>query len=249
MNDMIEPPPSVFLPRPTSTADLAVALAAVRQTDSERRVGNIVLAVSGWLVAAAMVVPLGYCLSIIKNRPVPQDRIYTALIHDDHTIEPAKPIEDMTVTERENTITQFMGDYVDYRVSYDAEHIKRNYDRTRFTTMGDAQKEYIALMTTDPDRPTETLGLNGERRVGDVTVSRVGGIVGEEAGAFEVLYTVKIKPKQGQWLQDLHRRARISFTTSKNMPAEIARRIDPLKLVTTRWSDHDAAYTETGASK
>jgi type IV secretory pathway component VirB8 len=251
MNDMVADgspapvPSSVFVPREEQSAVLAAALATVRQTEGERRWSVALGRLSGWLVAATMVVPLGYTLSILKNRPVPQEKIWVAIMHSDGSTEAAKPIEDLTPSEREAAICQFMYDYVFYRVSYTWENIQRNYDRTRFVTYGDAQKEYVATMNEAPDRPTATLGKTGEKRVSDVTVSRTGPF------AFEATYTLSIKNKEGVWLNDMKRRVLMSYGTFEGIPAEVARRLDPLKLVTTRWDDHPAVFdpTKTGGKQ
>jgi type IV secretory pathway component VirB8 len=248
MNDMptefaedTAPPLSSTVPQPDDVAMLAAALAAVRNTEGERRWTSVLANLSGWLVAAAMVVPLAITLTILKNRPEPKDRIWVSIIHSDGTSEAAKPIENMTQTERENAVTAFVFNYVNYRMSYDVGHLQYNFDFVRFTTSpdGGAQDEYIDSMSKAPNRPTEWLGALGESRISDEQVSREG------ENAFEVTYTQKIRTKEGTWLPDHHRRARISYAVSPSMPAEIARRIDPLKLVVTRWDDHPATYDPT----
>ena len=233
------PPATVFVPREEQAAVIAAALAAVRNTEGERR-WNIALGrLSGWMVAALMVVPLGYTLSIIEHRPVPKDHIWVAIMHSDGTTEEAKPVEDISASENEAATTQFVFDYVDSRESYNWETVQRNYDRTRFVTVGEAQKEYIEAMTLHPDRPTETLGKTGERRVLVGDPSRVS------TDAFEVPYTLRIKTREGIWSPDIRRRVRISYATFAGLPAEVARRIDPLKLVVTRYDDRPATYDPT----
>ena len=245
MNDMLVdesdpvPPPAAFVPRPEQAAQLAAALAAVRMTEGERRWSNVVTQLSGWMVAALMVVPLGYSISLLKNRPMPQDHIWVAIQHSDGSTEPAKPIEDQTPSERENTITSFIYDYVDSRMSYDWEHLKRNYDRTKFMTAPGAQREYTDAMVNSPDRPTETMGKLGERRLSNIAPVRSGDT------SFEVTYTEMIRTKEGIWLPERNRRARISYATSTDMPTEIARRYDPLKLVVTRFYEFPANYDPT----
>jgi type IV secretory pathway component VirB8 len=193
------------------------------------------------MVAACMAVPVTYSLVILKNRPVPQDHIWVAIQHSDGSTEPAKPIENLTQTEREDAVSTFIFSYVNYRKSYDVAHLQYNFDYVRFTTSPEngAQDEYIAEMSKSPNRPTEWLGTLGESRISDEQVSREGD------NAFEVTYTQKIKTKEGTWLPDHHRRVRISYATSPAMPPEIARRLDPLKLVVTRWDDHPATYDPT----
>ena len=41
---------------------------------------------------------------------------------------------------------------------------------------------------------------------------------------------------------EMRRRVDIAFGTFDGLPAEIARRLDPLKLVVVGWNDHPAAY-------
>jgi len=233
------PPPSGFVPPATQSAILAAALGAVRKTEGERRWTTVISQLSGWIVAAAMVVPLGYSLSILKNRPVPQDKIWVALMHSDGTTEAAKPVEDLTPSQREAAVSQFIFNYVEYRMGYDLSHYVYNFQRTLFMTAPVAQGELEAEMKTSPDRPTLTLGQIGERRISDVQPVRVA------SNAFDVTYTVRIRAKEGQWLPESRRRAHITYAISASMPAEVARRLDPLKLVVIRWEDHPATYDPT----
>lgn len=236
-----QPPP--FVPREDQAALIAAALAAVRKSEGARRWENVITNLSGWLVAATMIVPFGYTLAILKNRPVPQDRIWVSMMHSDGSTEPAKA--DLTPSEREAAISAFMFNYVDYRRSYDFNHLKYNYDRARFTTAPEAQEELKTEMRDSPDSPFAQLGVMGERRISDITPSRTG------PDSFEVSYTERIKSKEGIWdLSPHHRRARITYAISVSMPAEIAHRLDPLRAVVTRFDDHPAAYDPaTGGQK
>jgi type IV secretory pathway component VirB8 len=235
------PPFSACVPQPDEAASLAIALAAVRKTEGERRWTSVMSHMSGWLAAACMAAPLSYSLWILKNRPVPQPEIWVAMVHSDGTTDPAKPVGNMTQTERENATTAFVFNYVNYRKSYDVGHLQYNFDFVRFTTSpdGGAQDEFIAEMTKSDSRPTEWLGVLGESRISDEQVSREG------ENAFEVTYTQRIRTKEGSWLPDHRRRVRLSYAVSPSMPPEIARRLDPLKLVVTRWDDHPATYDPT----
>jgi hypothetical protein len=225
------PPDTVFVPRDEQASILAAALGSVRMTEGERRWGVAIGRLSGWLVAAVMVVPLGYTLAILRNRPVPQDRIFVSIMHSDGTTEAAKPIEDLTPSEHEAAVTEFVFNYVDYRISYTWEDIQRNYDRTRFTTLGDAQTEYVKSMTEGPEQPTMMLGKLGERR---------------GPNAFEASYTLRIKAPDGRgWLPDMPRRVQISLAQFPGLPAEVARRLDPLKMVVIRWDERPARFDPT----
>lgn len=232
-------PANALVPREEQAAILAAALAAVRNTEGERRWNIAIGRMSGWLVAAMMAVPLGYTLSIIKNRPLPKDHIWVSIMHSDGTTEEAKPIEDLTPSEHDAAVSQFIFEYVENRVSYTWESVQHTYDRTRFVTFGDAQKAYVEEMTIRPDRPTETLGKAGERRAENIEVTPTG------PHAYEVVYTLKMKTPEGVWLPDMRRRVEIAFGTFNGLPPEIARRLDPLKLVVIGWDDHPAAYNPT----
>lgn len=233
------PPPTVFVPRESQAAVIAAALAAVRNTEGERRWGIAIGRLSGWFVAAMMVVPLSYALSIIKNRPVPQDRIWVAIMHSDLSTEEAKPVEDITPSQKEAATAEFMFNYVDYRVSYSWETVQNNYDRTRYVTVGAEQKNYIDEMTERPERLTIKLGKYGEQRVKVGSPSRI------DDEAFEVPYTLQIKSKEGVWSREMSCRARISYTTLPSLPPEVARHYDPLKLVVTRYDPRPATPDPT----
>lgn len=230
---------NALVPREEQAAILAAALAAVRNTEGERRWNIAIGRLSGWFVAAAMVMPLCYCLSIIAKRPLPKDHIWVAIMHSDGSTEEAKPIEDLTASEHDAAVSQFIFEYVENRVAYSWENIQHSYDRTRFVTFGDAQKAYVEEMTISPDRPTESLGKVGERRAESIEVNPTG------PHAYEAVYTLKIKTKDGVWLPDMRRRVEIAFGTFNGLPPEIARRLDPLKLVVIGWNDHPAAYNPT----
>ena len=234
-----QPPEAGFVPREDQAALLAAAFTAVRKTEGERRWSNVITQLSGWLVAAAMVIPTGYTLAILKNRPVPQDRIWVSMMHSDGSTEPAKA--DLTPSEHEAAVSAFMFNYVDYRRSYDFSHLKYNYDRTRFMTAPEAQPELQNEMKDGPNAPFAVFGMLGERRVTiDSNPSRTG------PDSFEVTYTERLKSRDGVWETGVHhRRVRITYAPSASMPAEIAHRLDPLRLIVTRWDDHDAAYDPT----
>ena len=122
---------------------IAAALAAVRNTEGRAPMGNcdratIRLVRRGHDGGAARLCTL----SIIKNRPVPQDRIWVAIMHSDLVDRGSQASRGHDAfAERGSDSRVHVYNYVDYRVSYNWETVQNNYDRTRYVTVGAEQKK------------------------------------------------------------------------------------------------------------
>lgn len=228
------PPLAAFVPRDEQVKTLAVAMAAVRRAEVDRRFNLAAGAFAGWAAAALATGGLCFALSVLKNRPVPQDRMWVSVLHTDGTQEPTRLVADLTPTERTAIASKTVFDYVDWRVGYTWEAIRKNYDRVQAISVGDARTDYTKEMFENNDRPTLLLGERGSRSAEIGTVSQIG------PNAWEVVYTRKMRDRAGVLLPEQRRRVRMSTATLEGMPAPIAYRFSPLKLVVTKWDDQPA---------
>lgn len=217
---------------------IAAAMSAVRRTEGERKLGRIAALMSGWLVAAALTYPLIQMETIIRNRPVPHDRIWVSFV-DVHgmPIAEAKPAEDLDPSQRESVIMNFMTNYVTHRLQYTWEEQQHDYDWVRFTTYGPEQLKYINDMTISSGAPSKVLGKSGT-----INVTWTGTPYRTGPNSFDVLYKIQLMTKDGAVLPEQTRRATIAYSILDGMPAEIAHRLDPLKVVVTRWTTEPAEF-------
>lgn len=237
------PPTSILIPRDDGAEALAIALAAVHIIERERRWTDAIKFLGGWVVAACLVPPLIMAVHGLSNQRPPEDKIWIATIYSDGSApNPASPVQDQSPSEREGTIKKFMYDYVSYRKSYTFTDLRYNYDWVRFTTAGPEQARYMKSINDDEDRPTETLGKDGERRVSKQFANRIG------PDAFEVTYRQTSKGKDGLTKEET-RRVRITYNISKDMPAEVAHRLDPLKVVVVGWDDNPTQFPSPGEAQ
>lgn len=227
-------PENAFVPREDEASLLARAMAFVRKTEGERRWTTTLAMSSGWLAAMCMGGALAYSMTIIKNRPVPQDRPFISFINSDGVPQPAR--SNLTQQEALLVMQSFMRDYLRHRINYTWETVQGNYDWVRMVTFGDEQKAYTDMMQ-GPTGPFKTYAEGGTR-----TITWMG--TPEQTGQFVFLVPFKYqtKDKQGIVSPEISEVATVTFNRLNSLPIAIASDHDPLKIVVTRFQVDSASH-------
>jgi len=84
-----------YVPRGEKLTEMTRAIAAARGLERERRIRRLVTIGGGWVVAGMMSLIAAACLGVMWVRPVPQDRYYVAMMHDDGSYDAPRLREDL----------------------------------------------------------------------------------------------------------------------------------------------------------
>lgn len=236
------PPPSFVPQTEAERARLRVSVAVVQEGDRDRRLGLRISLLSPWITTAILAVALGYALSIIKNRPVAQDKVSIAILHENGAVDAPVMADAITPTQRELAITQFVYDYAHWRLEYTWEHALANLNNAKMTSSPGEQAAYLDFMLKSPQRPDVTLGKGGTASLDDsrVHVDRDG------PAAFVVLAARVVHLPNGIRKEE-HIRMVVSYTDAPKMPSSVAAKIDPLKILITRCTIGNAEFDPNAA--
>src|SRR3954465_744987 len=103
------------------------AIAAGRAFERGRRMRRRPPVGGGWAVAAMMTAVAAASLGVMWKRPVPQDRFYVSILHDNGTYEAPVVREDLPRSQRDLLFRHTVIQYVLGRENYSWESVNANY--------------------------------------------------------------------------------------------------------------------------
>jgi len=235
MSDMV-PAPGMAL-RGEALRDITNAVAAARGFDRERRVRRALNVGGGWAVAAMMTTVAAACLGVMWTRPVPQDRYYMAVLHDDGTYDAPVVREDLPRSRREMLFKHTVIKYVQGRENYSWEGVNANYRLVSAMSAPTERDRYQALMLDrrNVENPAVTYGEGANASTADVTAIQVHADPASP-NAVDAVFLVRITAPN-QPTRTVRKTARMTWMPAEDrIPAEIQQTYDPMGIAFTHYS-------------
>lgn len=213
------------------------AVAAARAFERERRLRRMVNVGGGWAVAAMITVVAAACLGVMWNRPVPQDRYYMAVLHDDGTYDAPTVREDLPRSRREMLFKHTVIQYVRGRENYSWEAVNANYRLVSAMSAPAERDRYQAFMLDrrNPENPGVIYGEGAGAGTADVTAIQVHADPASP-NAVDAVFMLKITaPNQPP--RTIRKTARMTWMPAEDrIPAEIQQTYDPMGIAFTHYS-------------
>lgn len=217
--------------------DVTRAVAAARAFDRERRTRRLLTAGGGWAVAAMMTVVAGACLAVMWNRPVPRDRFYMAVLHDDGTYDAPVVREDLPRSRRDMLFRHTVIQYVLGRENYSWEGVNANYRRVSAMSAPAERDRYQGTMLDrrSPENPAVIYGDGPGAAIADVTAVQVQPDPASP-NAVSAVFLLKITaPNQPP--RTIRKTARMTWMPAEDLiPAEVQQTYDPMGIAFTHYS-------------
>jgi type IV secretory pathway component VirB8 len=243
MSDSALPPG--FALRGEALQEVTRAIATARGLERERRIRRLITVGGGWAVAAMMTAVAAASLGVMWKRPVPQDRFYVSVLHDDGTYEAPVVREDLPRSQRDLLFRHTVIQYVLGRENYSWEGVNANYRRVSAMSAPDERDRYQAIMLDrrNPENPSVLYGEGLGAAVADVTAIQVQADPASPY-AVDAVFLLKITaPNQAP--RTLRKTARMTWMAAEDrIPADVQQMFDPMGIAFSHYSstpDPDAA--------
>jgi type IV secretory pathway component VirB8 len=235
MSDAAAPPGYAL--RGAELAEVTRAIAAARGLERERRVRRIVTICGGWAVAAMMSIVSAVCLGVMWIRPVPQDRLFVAVLHDDGTYDAPQVREDLPRGRRDMLFRHTVAQYVFARENYSWEGVNANYRRASAMSAPAERDRYQAVMLDrrHPENPAVVYGDGLNAAIVDVTAIQVKADPASP-NAVDAVFLLKVTaPNQAP--RTVRKTARMTWMPAEDrIPPEIQQVYDPLGIAFTHYT-------------
>ena len=235
MSQTVAPPG--YVPRGSDLSELRRANAVTHGLERERRLRRLVTIGGGWVVAGMMTSVTVACLAVMWVRPLPRDRFYVAMLHDDGTYDAPEVREDLPRRQREILFRHTVIQYVFARENYSWEGVNANYLRTSAMSAPAERDRYQAVMLDkrNPENPAVVYGDGLNAAMADVTAVQVRPDPASP-NAVDAMFVVKITaPNQAP--QIVRKTARMTWMPAEDrIPAAIQELYDPAGIAFTHYS-------------
>jgi type IV secretory pathway component VirB8 len=235
MSDAVVPPG--YVPRGEERDGIARALAGVRALEREGRMRRLVTVFGGWAMAAFMTLVALACLAVMWKRPVPQDRLHVALIHDDGSYEAPQLREDLPASQRDLLFRHTVIEYVRAREDYTWEGVNANYVRTSAMSAPEERDRYQAVMLDrrNPGNPAVVYGEGANAAMAYVTAIQVR-VDPAARFAVDAMFVVRVTaPNQAP--QTIRKTARMTWMPAADrIPPEVQQLYDPAGVAFTHYA-------------
>jgi type IV secretory pathway component VirB8 len=235
MSDAVVPPGYVV--RGMALSEARRAMAASHGFERERRIRRLVAIGGGWAVAVMMTAVAIACLGVMWVRPVPRDRVYVAILHDDGTYDAPQVREDLPRRQRDILFRHTVIQYVFARENYSWEGVNANYVRASAMSAPAERDRYQAVMLDkrNPENPAVVYGEGLNASIADVTAVQVRPDPASP-NAVDAMFVVKITaPNQAP--QIVRKTARMTWMPAEDrIPAPIQQLYDPAGIAFTHYS-------------
>ena len=202
--------------------------------------GSYICCVSAgiWSAAGMMTCVAAGSLAILWHRPVPQDRFYVSVLHDDGTYNPPMPREDLAPSQRDMLFRYTVIQYVLARENYAYESVNANYRRASILSAPAERERYQSVMLDkrNPENPVVMYGDGINAKIADVQGNIRIRIDPATPNAVDALFLVKVTaPNQRERL--VPKTARMTWMPAADqIPAETQQMYDPLGIAFTHYS-------------
>ena len=235
MSQTVVPPG--YVPRGSDLSELRRASAATHGLERERRIRRLVTIGGGWVVAGMMTTVAVACLAVMWVRPMPRDRFYVAMLHDDGTYDAPEVRDDLPRRQQEILFRHTVMQYVFARENYSWEGVNANYLRTSAMSAPAERDRYQAVMLDkrNPENPAVVYGDGLNAAIADVTAVQVRPDPASP-NAVDAMFVVKITaPNQAP--QIVRKTARMTWMPADDrIPAAIQQLYDPAGIAFTHYS-------------
>lgn len=244
MSDDVAPGVGMAL-RGEALRDVTRAVAAARDFDRQRRVRRLLTVGGGWAVAGMMTAVAVACMGVMWNRPVPRDRFYMTVLHDDGTYDAPKVRDDLPRSRRAMLFRHTVVQYVLGRENYSWEGVNANYRQVSAMSSPAERDRYQAIMLDrhNPENPAVLYGEGPSAAIADVTAIQVQADPASP-NAVAAMFVVKITAPN-RLPRTIRKTARMTWMPAEGViPAEIQQTYDPMGIAFTHYSstpDPDAA--------
>ena len=229
--------PSGYVPRGPELAELRRATAASYSLERERRIRRLVTIGGGWVVAGLMTSVAIACLAVMWERPVPRDRFYIAILHDDGTYDAPLVREDLPRRQRDILFRNTVIQYVFARENYSWEGVNANYVRASAMSAPAERDRYQAVMLDkrNAENPAVIYGDGMNASIADVTAIQVRPDPASP-NAVDAMFVMKITALN-QAPQIVRKTARMTWMPAEDrIPATIQQLYDPAGIAFTHYS-------------
>lgn len=226
-----------FALRGEALHEITHAVAAARGLERERRVRRALSIGGGWAVAGMMTVVAGACLAVMWNRPIPQDRIYVSVLHDDGTYDAPIVREDLPRSQREMLFRHTIVEYIKARENYTWEAENANYRRASAMSAPVERDRYQSVMLDrkNPDNPETLYGSGTNAATADVVAVQVQ-VDPASPNAVAAVFLVKVTPPN-QEPRTIRKTARMTWMPAAGLiPAAVQTEYDPAGIAFTHYS-------------
>lgn len=226
-----------FALRGEALEEASRVMAAAASLDRERRVRRLVTVGGGWAMAALMGSVAAAALGVLWVRPVPRDRVYVAILHDDGTYDAPVAREDLPASRREMLFRYSVVQYVKARENYSWEGVNANYRRASAMSAPGERDRYQAVMLDrrNPENPAVLYGDGLNAAISDVTAIQVRNDPASP-NAVDAVFLVKITaPNQAPRV--IRKTARMTWMPAEDrIPPEVQQEFDPLAIAFSHYS-------------
>ena len=236
MSGLAATPPG-FAPRGADVKEAARVFKVVDDLERERRIRRLVTIGGGWAVAGLMTGVAVACLGVMWVRPVPQDRHWVAVLHDDGTYDPPVVREDLSRSQQAILFRYTVEQYVKARENYSWEGVNAGYKRASAMSAPAELARYQAVMR-DPRHPDNPAVLYGDGP--NAAIADVQGIVVRQdpnsPNALTASFVVKVTPPSLP-PRIIRKTASVTWMDARDrIPAEVQQQYDPAGIAFTHYS-------------
>lgn len=237
--------PDGFALRGEALAEASRVVALARGMERERRLRRLITIGGGWAVAAMMGGVAAACLGVMWARPVPRDRVYVAILHDDGTYDAPVAREDLPPSRRDMLFRHTVIQYVQARENYSWEGVNANYRRVSAMSAPAERDRYQAVMLDrrHPENPAVLYGDGLNAAIADVAAVQVRTDPASP-NAVDALVLLKITAPN-QVPRTIRKTVRMTWMSAEDrIPLDVQQTYDPLGIAFTHYSstpDPDAA--------
>lgn len=231
-------PPGYAL-RGEALAESTRVFKVVDDLERERRIRRLVTIGGGWAVAAMMTGVAAVCLGVMWVRPVPQDRIWLTVMHDDGTYDPPAVREDLPRSQQAILFRYTVEQYVKARENYSWEGINANYKRASAMSAPAELARYQGVML-DRKHPENPAVLYGDGL--NAAIADVGNIVvrldPNSPNAVVASFVLKITPPNLP-PRTVRKTAVMTWMDARDrIPPEVQQQFDPAGIAFTHYSSN-----------
>jgi type IV secretory pathway component VirB8 len=235
MSQTLAPPG--YVPRGSDLSELRRASAATRSLERERRIRRLVTIGGGWAVAGMMTTVAVACLGVMWVRPLPRDRFYVAIMHDDGTYDPPQVREDLPRRQKDILFRHTVIQYVFARENYSWEGVNANYLRASAMSAPAERDRYQAVMLDkrNPENPAILYGDGLNAAIADVTAVEIRRDPASP-NAVDAMFVLKLTAPNKE-PRVIRKTARMTWMPAENrIPAIIQQLYDPAGIAFTHYS-------------
>ncbi len=209
----------------------------VASLDRERRIRRLVTVGGGWVMAVLMGGVAAAALGVMWVRPVPRDRVYVAILHDDGSYDAPVAREDLPASRREVLFRYSVVQYVKARENYSWEGVNGNYRRVSAMSTPAERDRYQATMLDrrNPENPAVLYGDGLNAAIADITAIQVRTDPASP-NAVDAVFLVKITAAN-QAPRTIRKTARLTWLPAEDrIPPEVQQEFDPLAIAFSHYS-------------